>query len=367
MSDFKRVMQSEYMYYAKTKQHAPLNLAISGMANYPMSALPITIDDIDIHGSNFFGYPPLLEEIARKCAVKTENVFSTLGTSMANYFALAATMEPGDEILVEHPTYELLLSTAGYLGAKINRFKRQAENGFALDPRDVQRAITSKTRLIVITNLHNPSSSLASQDALKTIGRIAESIGARVLVDEVYLDALFEKAPPTALLLGDQFLVTNSLTKIYGLSGLRCGWVLAEPDLVNRMYRVADLHYGNQQHPAERMSVIALKNLEKVKLHSKRLLDANRKIVNTFLDSREDLQLVRSEYGTVIFPRLLTGHADEFCNLLADKYETSVAPGHFFEMPEHFRIGLCGDTEVLKKGLERMGKALDEHKIRFAK
>ncbi|MFI5253459.1 MAG: aminotransferase class I/II-fold pyridoxal phosphate-dependent enzyme [Bacteroidota bacterium] len=361
MSDFNRVMRSEYMHYAKTLQHATYNLAISGMANYPAKEIPFTLDDIDIHGINFYGYPPLVELIAKKCGVKKENIVSTLGASMANYLAMAAIIEPGDEILVEHPTYELLLAAAGYLGAKIKRFPRHPENGFQLDARDVQRAITSKTRLIVITNLHNPSSSYANQDVLKTIGRIAEGIGAYVLVGEVYLDSMFEKAPPTSFLLGDHFVTTSSLTKVYGLSGLRCGWVLAEPKLVERIYHIINLHYGNQAHPAERLSVVALQHLDKIAKRSQSLLNANRPLVNNFLDSRSDLRLVRPEYGTIIFPELATGNASAFCDLLRTKYETSVAPGHFFEMPDYFRLGLCGETEILKQGLNRIGKALDEH------
>jgi aspartate/methionine/tyrosine aminotransferase len=362
MSEFKRVIRSEYMHYAKTLQHAPFNLAISGLTDYPTKELPITLADIEIHGVNFYGYAPLVEAIAAKCGVRKENIVSTLGASMANYLAMAAVIEPGDEILIEHPTYELLLATAGYLGAKISSFPRRPENGFQLDPRDLQRALTSRTKLIIITNLHNPGSAYTNQDTLKTIGRIAESIGAYILVDEVYLDAMFEKAPPTSFLLGNQFIVTNSLTKVYGLSGLRCGWVLAEEQLVDRMYQIANLHYVNQQHPAERLSVIALHNLGKIAQRSRSVLETNRKLVNAFLDSRDDLQIVRPEYGTVVFPRLLTGRVQDFCDLLLNKYETSVASGHFFDMPEYIRIGLCGDTEIFKAGLERIGKALDEHR-----
>ena len=367
MSDIKRVMQSEYMHYAKTLQHAPINLAISGMADYPTKELPITPDDFEIHGVNFYGYAPLVEAIAKKCRVNKENIVSTLGASMANFLAMASVIEPGDEILVESPTYELLLAAAGYLQAKINRFPRHPENGFQLDPRDLQRALTSRTKLIVITNLHNPGSAYADQDTLKTIGRIAESIGAHVLVDEVYLDAMFEKAPPTSFLLGDQFIVTNSLTKMYGLSGLRCGWVLAEEKLAGRMYQLANLMYVNQQHPAERLSVVALRNLETIAKRMQSILQTNRLLMNQFLDSRDDLQLIRPEYGTIIFPKLLTGHTDSFCELLRTKYETSVAAGRFFEMPDYMRIGLCGDTEILKTGLERLGKALDEHRTKYGK
>jgi aspartate/methionine/tyrosine aminotransferase len=90
------------------------------------------------------------------------------------------------------------------------------------------------------------------------------------------------------------------------------------------------------------------------------LLDRNRRILNEFLDTREDLEVIRPEFGTVMFPRLRRGMSDELCQLLREKYETSVVPGRFFEMPAHFRMGMAGDTDVLQAGLERLGKALDE-------
>src|SRR6202040_396817 len=107
----------------------------------------------------------------------------------------------------------------------------------ALDPSEIRRAITPKTRLIVITNLHNPTSVLTPETSLREVGDIASSINAHVLVDEVYLDAVYENTPSTAFHLGKEFVVTSSLTKVYGLSGLRCGWILAQPDQARAMYR----------------------------------------------------------------------------------------------------------------------------------
>ncbi|MFZ0968428.1 MAG: aminotransferase class I/II-fold pyridoxal phosphate-dependent enzyme, partial [Candidatus Acidiferrales bacterium] len=108
------------------------------------------------------------------------------------------------------------------------------------------------------------------------------------------------------------------------------------------------------------LSVIALDHLPEIAADAKALLDANRARVNQFLDSREDLVAVRPEAGTIVFPRLAHGHADAFCQLLRQKYETAVVPGHFFEMPEFFRLGYSVDAETLENGLERMASALDE-------
>jgi aspartate/methionine/tyrosine aminotransferase len=191
---------------------------------------------------------------------------------------------------------------------------------------------------------------------------MAKHANALVLVDEVYLEALYEQRPPPALHLGEQFLVTSSLTKAYGLSGLRCGWVLAAPALAERMWHINDLYGVNAAHPAERLSVIALDNLERVAARAKRILEANRHALDVFLASRSDLEYHRPEFGTLIFLKPRCARAGEVCRLLAEKYETSVVPGSYFDMPDGFRVGIGGDPEMTSDGLNRLGLALDELK-----
>jgi aspartate/methionine/tyrosine aminotransferase len=211
----------------------------------------------------------------------------------------------------------------------------------------------------VITNLHNPSGALTDNETLLAVANIAAQAGARVLVDEVYLETLFQDRPPSAFHLGNQFVVTNSLTKAYGLSGLRCGWILAEPSLAERMWRLNDLFAATPVHVGELLSVIALDNLEKVAKRAQSVIAANRAQLYTFLDQHaERLEFFRPQYGTVIFPRLRAGNADQFCSLLKSRYETSVAPGRFFDMPEHFRIGIGGESAMTAAGLQRLGEAL---------
>ena len=124
-------------------------------------------------------------------------VVTAAGTSGANYLAFATLLEAGDEVLIEHPAYGLLVDALESVGAVVKRFERTHEGGYALEPEVVRRAITPKTKLIVVTNLHNPSSVLTGESVLREIGEIARSVGARVLVDEVYLDAVYENTPRT--------------------------------------------------------------------------------------------------------------------------------------------------------------------------
>lgn len=360
MADGNQVKASEYIEWAKTHSQARFNLATSGVMNYPMAELPATLDDIELSGPSWYGYEPLQQALAAKCGVASENVVAAIGTSMANYLAMATMLDPGDEVLIEHPAYDPLVSIAYYLSAEVKRFERRFEEGFSVDPTAVERAVTNRTRLIVMTNMHNPSSALVDVNTLTAVGEIASRVGARVMVDEVYLEALFDQPRPYAFHLGSQFVTTSSLTKAYGLSGLRCGWILAEPELARRMWRLNDLFGNIPAHPAERLSVVALANLESISGRARRLLDCNRVLLDHFLNSRDDLETVRPAFGTVVFPKVKRGSVDALCSLLRDKYETSVVPGKFFEMRDHIRIGIGCETEMLKGGLDRLGSALDE-------
>ena len=360
MAELKRVKRSDYIEWAKTRSQAKFSLATSGVMNYPMSELGATIDDIEISGPSWYGYEPLQQALAAKCGVTTDSVVAATGTSMANFMAMAAVLEPGDEVVIERPAYDPLVSAAAFLGAIVKRFERRFEEGFHIDPSEVERAVTNRTRLIVITNMHNPSSALVDNETLRQVGEIARLAGARVLVDEVYLEALFNQSPGSAFHLGPEFVTSCSLTKAYGLSGLRCGWILAEPDLAREIWLVNDLFGNIAAHPAERLSVVSLKKLGTIGARARALLERNRPLLDSFLDSREDLDTFRPGVGTVVFPRLRRGSVDDLCLLLQEKYETSVVPGRFFEMPDHIRIGIACDSEMLAAGLDRLGAALDE-------
>jgi aspartate/methionine/tyrosine aminotransferase len=359
--------RSLYMEWAKTHSHARFNLATSGLISVPLSEFPVRLEDLEITAPGAYGNGPLQQRLARHNGVPEECVVAATGTSMANHLAMAAVLDAGDEVLIEQPVYGPLLDVAQYLRARVKRIPRRFETGFALDPAEIENAITNETRLIVLSNLHNPSGALMPAETLRAIGEMAQPVAARVLVDEVYLDMLFDPAAPASFPIGqtiastgdNPFIVTSSLTKVYGLSGLRCGWVLASPPLAKRMWLLNDLYGAVAAHAAERMSVIAFDHLAQFRERAQSLLTANRALIDSFLDSRSDLECFRPPAGTVFFPRLTHGNATTFFNLLREKYETTVVPGTFFEMPQHFRIGIGGETAGLRAGLERLSAALD--------
>ena len=356
-----RHKHSDYMHWSKTQSRARFNLATSGVAPFPVRELPVDLKNLEINGTNDYGYAPLQQAIAGHYGVDPECVVESAGTSMANHLAMAAIIEPGDEVLIEHPAYGPILDVAYYLQANVRRFPRAEENGWAIDPKEVRRNITPKTRLVVITNLHNPTSALTSEAVLREIGDIARSIGAFVLVDEVYLDAVYEGTPRPSFHLGPQFVVTSSLTKVYGVSGLRCGWILAQPDLAWKMRRLNDLYSATPVYPGELLSVAAFQHLNLLREKARRIVDTDRQLLRDFLGEQSNICAVWTNWGTTSFVRLSRSrgsNTDRFLEQLRAKFDTSAVPGRFFEMPDHFRIGMGVNTEMFGEGLNRIGRAL---------
>ena len=351
---------SDYMHWSKTQSRARFNLATSGVAPFPLRELPVHLETLEINGLNDsgYGYPPLQKAVATHHGVDPDCVVESAGTSMANHLAMAAILEPGDEVLIEHPAYGPILDVAQYLQANVKRFLRIKEIGWAVDPQAILDCITPKTRLIVMTNLHNPTSALTPDSVLREVGDIARSVGALVLVDEVYLDAVYQRTPRTSFHLGPEFVVTSSLTKVYGVSGLRCGWILARPDVAWKMRRLNDLYSATPVYPGILLSVAAFKHLNRLRERARRIVDADRKLLRDFLVQQSVLTAVWTDWGTTSFVQLLDGNTDEFLERLRTKFDTSAVPGRFFEMPDYFRIGMGMNTEMFAQGLDRIGRAL---------
>jgi aspartate/methionine/tyrosine aminotransferase len=210
----------------------------------------------------------------------------------------------------------------------------------------------------VITNLHNPTSALTPDSVLREIGDIARSVGALVLVDEVYLDAVYQRTPRTSFHLGPEFVVTSSLTKVYGVSGLRCGWILAHSDLAWKMRRLNDLYSATPVYPGLLLAVAVFKHLNRLREKARRIVDADRKLLRDFLVRQSAFSAVTTDWGTTSFVQLRDGNADVFLERLRAEFDTSAVPGRFFEMPDHFRIGMGVNTEMFAEGLDRIRRAL---------
>jgi aspartate/methionine/tyrosine aminotransferase len=321
-------------------------------------------EDIVINGHNALGYDGLKEHLAERYGVSADNLLCSLGASMANFLLCAVLLEPGDEVVVERPAYEPLVKVPKLFGSTVRRVERPFENGYRLDPSDLRRVLSSKTRLILLTNLHNPSGALLTQEALRELGEMAASVGAYLLVDEIYLEFLFHETPPSAFHLGENFLVTSSLTKVYGLGGLRLGWALCPPELVRR---AQELYVSMGVHNPMCAEVFGHLLLSREAVWDRwvgvvrRRVEKNRSLVDQFLARRDDLEWVAPAAGVMVFPRIKGGFSGrQLAALLRERYDTFVIPGHYFEDDRHFRLAFGAHPDILQQGLRHLGSALDE-------
>lgn len=345
----------------KTKGGTKINLSRSGAESISIRDLDVDFSEFDIQGESVHGYPPLLEVLASRYGVSEKNIVTTLGASHAIFLIYAALLSRGDDVLIEKPAYEPLLAVPRALDATLLRFERRFEDGYQLDLEQIDSLITNETQLLVLTNLHNPSGVLLSSSNLEELIRLTQKRGVKLMIDEIYLEFLDGREQETSFRFADNIIVTSSLTKVYGLGGLRCGWILAPESLAKEMRKVIDYTNVEGVFIGEQISAKIIGHLDSIKQKFAAQMMENSLMVKRFIDDEERLDWAEPAGGIVCFPRIKgEGSGDRLAEILQHKYETSVVPGRFFEDPQNFRLGFGIDPQVLAKGLENIRSALKD-------
>ena len=350
------------MEWAKARPVPRFDLAGSNLAACTLEDLPGARDAVEIAGESPEGFRPLVEAIAASLGVTAERVATAPGCSGANFLAMAAILQTGDEVLVESPGYDPLPAAARMLGAEVRTFPRRFEDGWAIDASRVEEALTPRTRLIAITNPHNPTGIVASPDEMLALAAAAERAGVRVLVDEVYRDTIFLGRPSPAAALSPRMVSTSSLTKAYGLASLRCGWTLAAPEWTTAIRRARDVVDVWAPIPADRLSVVAFANLPRLSDRARGIVEPNLARFRRFLEEHPELECAPPA-ATLAFPRIAgRSDASAFVDRLLSRQGVAVAPGRLFGEPAHFRLALGGPTATLERGLAALAEALAEER-----
>jgi aspartate/methionine/tyrosine aminotransferase len=355
--------RAPYMAWAKQRRPAKFDLAGSNM-------LACSIDDLEgagaalsLEGANENGYPPLLRAIAAHYGVKPSRVMTANGCSGANLLAMGATLSVGDEILMERPYYDPFAGTAQLLGATVRFFDRRFEDGYQLNLDALRSAVTPRTRLLVLTNPHNPGGVLLDDATIVAAAGIAADLGAHLLVDEAYLDIVNIMGGGTrrtpAALLAPNAISTSSLTKSHGLNALRCGWAIASEDLVERMRRTRDVVDGIGSVPIERLSVLAFEQMNKLTDRARVIAMRNLDLFRLWIVGMKRLELPAPARTTIVFPRIKDlDDTRAFAEGLQVGHDVAVVPGYFFGEPRNIRISLAGRPDVVKEGLDRLADFL---------
>lgn len=355
-----------YMRHAKRLEYAD-GIYMAGSGMFPPKAQELSFGerDFDLDAlCNSYGDPRNIEWLANRYQVSGQNVVLTAGSSEANFFAYSAVLHPGDKVLVETPGYGQFTSLATFCGCRPVAFKRRAENGFAPDVAEIKRLLDDKTKLVVLTDLHNPSMAKLPADVLKDIIKAADKKGAFVLVDEVYLDHLkIGEHDDTSFHYGDNVIVTSSLTKVYGLSALRFGWALAPVKIASAMLDLADVVDPEISPICQNMAVKALANLGRLRSRTRGLHERNWPIVAEWLKSRDDVEALTPPGGIVCWMRVKGfKETGSLATVLRNEYGVLVVAGEYFQSPGWLRVGYKNPAAELRDGLSRIGHAIDDLK-----
>lgn len=357
---FKKISYLEW--YRKFIGKVQYDLARPNVKLLTKEELGLEIEHIELSRNDESSCEELVSLIAQKYKVEPSHVFIANGGTMAIFLVCAALIEEGDDILLEAPNYEPLYLIPQQFRARIKILERTFENGFQIDLEELERKISRNAKMIILTNLHNPSGVSTNPDKLMTIGQIAKNYKAYVLCSEVFLDNTFTKQEP-AVSYGDNMISINSVSKVYGLPGVRIGWVVADENIITKLRRIADYIAGGISHPSEWISFLALKKSDYILERARNIVSKNFKIVAEWLKKQESLKWVEPEGGCVCFIKLPPLIDDgKLSDLLKDKYNTLIVPGDFFWAKGFIRISCGTDEGILKAGLSNITKALNELK-----
>jgi aspartate/methionine/tyrosine aminotransferase len=345
------------------------NLAESSMADRTLGELNVALDDLLLCYGDHLGRPDLRELIAADGdgALTADDVLVSVGAAGALFTAASALLAPGDRLVVAHPNYASNLETPRAIGCEIVTLPLRLEDDFRLDLDRLTEAVTPSTKLVSLTTPHNPTGAVLSPADLARAIELVEAAGAWLLLDETYRELVDAPRPPAAIL-SDRVISVSSLSKTYGVPGIRVGW------LISRNAALLETLLAAKEQIALAHSVvdeaIALAILQRrdellpgIRAHA----DRARETVSAWISTEPLLEWVAPSGGVVCFPRIRADAGVDparFYQVLNEHYATWVGPGHWFEQdPRHFRLGFgYPGAEDLPVALGNVSAALQDAK-----
>jgi aspartate/methionine/tyrosine aminotransferase len=294
-------------------------------------------------------------------SMRPENVLAMNGAIGANYLVLYSLVQPGDEVIVVHPTYQQLYSVPESFGAEVKLLRLRPENGFRPDPDELRSLVSSRTKLIVINNPNNPSGALMGEAELADIVGIARSVNAFVLCDEVYR-GLYQDPDaqvPSIVDLYEKGISTGSMSKAFSLAGLRLGWIAAPLEVIRECLKHRDYTTISCGLLDDALAVHALKNCDKIMERNGKIVRRNLHILDEWVQREPLVSYVKPQAGTTALLQYdLPVPSETFCLDLFQATGVFLTPGSCFDLEGHVRIGYACDTEVLRAGLAKVSEFL---------
>ncbi|HLX08761.1 MAG TPA: capreomycidine synthase [Thermoanaerobaculia bacterium] len=288
---------------------------------------------------------------------------ATHGSSEANFLLSHALLGPGDEVVASDPIYPQLASVAASIGCRLRRWPLRFERGYRPDLDELRRLLDQRTRMVIVNFPHNPTgASLTPAEQAALLDEVARA-GAYLVWDCAFSELQYE-APPIsqrALLEYERSVTMGTLSKAYGLPGLRVGWCLAAPPILERLIRVRDYVTLHMSPLVEWFAERVIRSADR--LLALRIAQARRnlEVVAAWIGEHQgEVGWVRPQGGVTAFPRLALADSEPLCRQLAEEHSVLLVPGNCFDQPRHVRLGFGCATAELREGLRRLSVCLSE-------
>jgi aspartate/methionine/tyrosine aminotransferase len=345
------------------------NLTESSVTDMPLSALGLDLTPLILAYTDHLGKPALRDLIAGGGRGLTgQDVIVTPGAAAALFITATALLGKGDHLVVMHPNYATNIETPRAIGCQVDCLALNFENGFRFDVDRLASLIRPETRLISLTAPHNPTGMTLTEKDLRSAAELAQAKGCCLLVDETYREMNFAGSTPLAAGIGPHCISVASMSKSYGLPGIRIGWIVTRDKTLQEKFLAAkeQIFICNSVIDEE----VAFHVLDRKDRILPPILERNRRnfqTVRDWMNAQDILEWVEPSGGVVCFPRIKPDSGvdvDAFYRILNHRYATFVGPGHWFGMDRRFmRIGYgWPSAEELAEGLRNISLALEEAK-----
>jgi aspartate/methionine/tyrosine aminotransferase len=320
--------------------------------------------DMPLGYSQSNGTLELRETLAQQYPGATvDHIEVTNGTSEANYLLALALLRPEDEAAFELPNYMQLWGVSRNLCRQVNPFHLRQERDWEPDWDEFEAAVNPRTRLVYLTNPNNPTGSVLSQEAMRRMAARCDEVGAWLVADEVYQGAEIDRPrTPSFWGLGERVIVTSGLSKAYGIPGVRIGWIVAPPEVIEQCWSQHDYITIGPNTLSDRLARIAVEpaNREKLYARTRAILQHNLPIAREWVESFGGFLTWREPQAAAIG---LVRYASpvpsvELVERIRDRQDTLIVPGAHFGVEGYLRLWIGGREEFMREGLRRVGVEL---------
>jgi aspartate/methionine/tyrosine aminotransferase len=346
------------------------NLAESSVADAALADLGTDLGALVLQYGDHLGLPALRQLVASDGAgLAPDDVLVTPGAVAALFIIHTTLLEAGSHAIVARPNYATNVETPRTVGADVEYLDLSFEDGWAVDPDRIAAMLRPETRLVSLTTPHNPTGATLSRETLDAVIGLVERHGeARLLVDETYREMTFGEALPVAASLSDRVISVSSLSKTYGLPGIRVGWLVTrDGELFGRLLAAKEQILISGSLVDETIAVRALQLRPSWLPEIRSRIAEALSVTASWIEGNPRFEWVPPRGGVVGFPRIRPGVAagldvDRFYETLFERHGTVVGPGHWFEQPRtSFRLGYGWPAlDELRGGLAALDAALDE-------